>query len=76
MENLKDVVTSKNQDKIHFLNLCCGTYLLSKESNGERYLKTVRMKKSHLEPAHGLTTRQMLDQLLAENIKWVKGVVA
>ena len=63
----------KNQDKTYFLNLCRGTYLLSKEIiNGEKSEKTIRMKKPHLDPAHGLTTRQMLDQLLAENIKWGK----
>jgi hypothetical protein len=72
LENLKDVVNSENQDKTNFLNLCCGTYLLNKESNGERYLKTVRMKKSHLDSAHVLTTRQIIDQLLAKNIKWAE----
>ena len=70
---MKDVLTRKFQDKTNFLNLCCGIYLLSKESiNGEKYLKTIRMKKLHPDPTHGLDMRQLLDQMLAENIKWGK----
>jgi hypothetical protein len=49
-----------------------GNYLLSKESDGEKSEKTIRMKKFHLDLTLGLTTRQMLDQMLAENIKWGK----
>jgi hypothetical protein len=48
LEILKNVLTRKNQNKTHYLNLCCETVLLREESiNGERYVKTIRMKKHH-----------------------------
>ena len=69
LEILKDELTRKNQDKTHFLNLY---YLLRKESNGGKSVKIIRMKKHHPDPSHGLDTRQMLEQMLAENVKWGK----
>ena len=69
---MRHVLNRKNPDKTHLLNLCCGNYLLSKESNGEQSEKTIRMNKPHPDPSHVLDTRQMLDQMLAENIKWGK----
>ena len=72
MDILKDMLPRENQDMSYLLNLCCGNYLLNKESNDEKSVKTIRLKKPHLDQAHGLTRRQMLEQMLAENIKWGK----